>query len=172
MARRFSIGRLVFAGCLALALAGVAEAQDLTGTWNLTVEVPTICTWMGPATFLQTVGALAGSGNLALTAGTDPPCPPALLGTVAGTVTGTTVGFGLTTPLGPIDFTGTSDAAGSTMSGTWTFAVAGAAPLAGTWSATRAPVMPSLPEWGMLLMVSALLASGVYLLRRRPSFPL
>lgn len=171
MARRFSIGKLVFAGCLALALAGVAEAQDLTGAWNLTVEVPTICTWMGPATFSQTVGALAGSGNLALTAGTNPPCPPALLGTVAGTVTGTAVTFGLTTPLGPVDFIGTSDASGSTMGGNWTFNT-GAAILAGTWSATRAPVAPSLPEWGMLLMVSALLASGVYLLRRRPSSPL
>jgi hypothetical protein len=164
MPHRFLIRGLVLAACLLLALAVSAEAQDLTGDWDFTVEVPGTCTWMGPATFAQTGGVLTGSGNLALTAGSDPPCPPALLGTANGTVAGQTVMFGLTTLLGDVDFSGLSDPAGSSLSGTWTLGT-----LAGSWSATRVETAPSLPEWGMIALLSALLAGGIYSLRRRRS---
>lgn len=164
MAHRFLIGKLVLAGCLVVALASPVAAQDLTGDWDITVEVPGICTWMGTATFAQTGGALTGSGNLSLTAGTDPPCPSALFGEVTGTVAGMAVTFGLSTPGGDVNFTGASDAAGSAMSGTWALGT-----LAGTWSATRVAGVPTLPEWGVIATLLALLLSGFYVLRRRRS---
>lgn len=162
MAYRFWTRRIILVLCIALAMAGAATAQDITGDWSFTVEVPATCTWNGPAMFIQTAGALSGSGNLALTAGTDPPCPPVLIGTVAGTIAGTAVNFGLTTPGGPVTFIGASDPAGSSMSGTW---AAGA--LGGTWSATRVQAAPTLSEWAMLALVSALLVGGALLLRKR-----
>ena len=162
MAHRFWTGKIILVLCLGLVVASSAMAQDLTGVWDFTAEVPGTCTWMGPAMFTQTAGALSGDGNLVLTAGTNPPCPPALIGTVAGTIVGTTVNFGLTTIGGPVNFVGATDPAGTTMSGTWMLGALG-----GTWSATRAPVVPTLPQWAMLALVSVLLLGSVYLLRRR-----
>ncbi len=166
MSNRSWIGKLIVLLCFGVVMGSPAQAQvDLNGAWDFTVQLPALgCTWTGPATFMQTGGTLAGSGNLPLTMMGGCGAIPVLAGTVAGTVTGQMVAFSFTGPGGVVSFDGSSDPGAQNLSGTWM--IPGTA-FAGTWSATRQMVVPTLPEWGMIAMLSALLASGLYFLRRR-----
>jgi hypothetical protein len=167
MIKRSVLSGLMVVLALGLATARVAEAQDITGDWQFSASIPMTCSWEGVLQFLQTGTTIDSAGNLVLTGGTNPPCPPALPGFTTGTITGLAVSFGASAPppVGLVTFDGTVAVDGQTMSGTWT---APAVALTGTWSATRVPVtMPTLPEWGAVLMLALLLGAGVYALRRR-----
>jgi len=168
MPYRSLIGKLIVVLCLGAVLGGPAEAQvDLNGDWDFTVELPALgCTWAGAAQFMQTGATLAGSGNLPLTVTGACGAIPFLAGNVSGAVSGQMVAFTFTGPGGVVSFDGSADMSVQTLTGTWSIPGTN---FAGTWSATRQMVAPTLPEWGLIGMLSALLASGIYCLRRQRS---
>ena len=169
MIKRALLCGLMVTGALCL-FAPVAEAQDLTDSWDFTVVLPTLCTWQGTMDFTQTGTSLAGSTpapGLQLQPGGAPTCPPVLAGVVSGSV-GMGVSFGLTVPapIGMVNFLGTVAPDSLSMAGDW--AAPGAVPpLAGTWSASRPAPAPTLPQWGTILMLALLLGAGGLALHRR-----
>ena len=114
-------------------------------------------------------GAFTPAPGLQLQAPAAPSCPAVLAGQVTGSVgMGVTFGLAVPAPIGMVNFTGTVAPDGLSMGGDWGAPDAQPQALGGTWSATRdAPMAPTLPEWGAILMLAALLGGGVLALRRR-----
>jgi hypothetical protein len=121
---------LLFA-CIVTA-PGAANGVDLTGCYNLTVDDPGHgCRWSGPMLITQTGTNLDGSVDLALINGGSG-CPPFLVGTGSGTLTGSNFVFGFTSGgFGTATFTGTVSTDGQSATGTWTSST----PASGTWFA-------------------------------------
>ncbi|MFN8626625.1 MAG: hypothetical protein U0587_11695 [Candidatus Binatia bacterium] len=161
MRRAFAIFWLL----LVVAAPRLASAQNVTGTYNLTVILPGSCTWAGLLSLAQSGTTLTGSGTIQIQPGSDVGCASTLSGSVNGTVTGSTINFGLATgSLGTAQFTGTISPDGLTLSGTWQVGSSGS----GTWTALRVPSTnaPTMGGATLLLLGSLLLVAGIRRTRR------
>jgi len=160
-------------GLLLLALAVApsvtrAATVDVTGTWNLTVNDPSLgCTWAGQMFLTQTGTFFTGSATLDLVAGSGmciPVINGALEGSISGSGSGFIINFGLASgSFGSASFKGVISDDGLSAMGDFENNASG------TWSADKVPAhpAPTLGGFALATLFGLLTVAGVVSVRRR-----
>jgi hypothetical protein len=126
---------LLFAGCGASSKPAVQSQGQLTGNWQLALaKSATAAAMKNQSGFFQQSGSQV-TGNLQMYVGNQA-CPG--VGTVTGSLTGQNVSLTIADQGQTEDLTGTLDASGSTMSGTYAILSTGCGQSeTGVWTATQ-----------------------------------
>lgn len=168
---------------LVLAPAGEAQAQDVTGTWNLLFNndlAANNCEYAGTGTFTQgpgSPGLVTGMVNMPLVSG-GAGCPAAIDGPLdpSSNVLGAAFQLGILDAdfgVGVIALlTITGPLPGDTLVPTSSPNAQNIPPtmpaqIIGDFSGTRAPVAPTLPQWAAIALLGLLASAGVIAMRRR-----
>ena len=158
---------LVAAGLVAAAQP--LAAQDLSGGWNMQTnaglpEVNEPCVYAGDCQMQQDGNAVTGTVDLVLVSG-PVDCPPEMTATLDGSRDGDDVFGTLSSPVfGEASFAGSPT---NSFAGTFEAVEGPFAGSDGDWLAVRPSVLeiPTLTALGLILLVSALLAAGGWVLR-------